>query len=88
MTTLNCNDWNDLFFHSFILSFDDVLTFKMNLKNPIIHFLTGGIILTVTGYGFKLDAALTVGGASCPVVTATHTQITCTVPASVSIYSQ
>jgi len=56
----------------------------------------GGSIVTITGYNFGLTGTVTIGGLSCPVVTRSHTTITCTLspgagsnlPVSVTVQSR
>ena len=48
-----------------------------------LNLSTGGLTLTVSGYGFPSTATVHVDDVLCPTVELTSTEITCTVPASV-----
>jgi hypothetical protein len=49
--------------------------------SPVSQALTsGGSTLTVTGINFGLSSSVRVGGNNCPILTQTHTTLTCRVP--------
>ncbi|KAL6460366.1 hypothetical protein MHYP_G00303320 [Metynnis hypsauchen] len=48
---------------------------------PTAGSITGGTIITVSGYGFGYDAVATVGNASCDVIYVDLNQLSCRVPA-------
>lgn len=48
--------------------------------------VTGGLPLTISGYGFKQDAEVTIDSAACEVQSVTASAIVCTVPHSVSTF--
>jgi len=46
--------------------------------------LTGGIVLTITGFGFASDASVAINSADCAVQSSTPSEIKCTLPGSVT----
>ncbi|WAR05573.1 PKHL1-like protein, partial [Mya arenaria] len=50
--------------------------------SPASSSLGGGVVLTVTGYGFKSDATITINSNDCGVLSVTTDTVTCTVPRS------
>ncbi|XP_056273684.1 fibrocystin-L-like [Pseudoliparis swirei] len=47
---------------------------------PLSGSVAGGTVLTVTGFGFGENAAVTVGGDECAVVDASYTELRCRTP--------
>ena len=57
------------------------------LTKTFLTIFSGGMTLTISGYGFKQDADVTINSAECKVMSVMADEITCTVPHSVSIHS-
>ncbi|KAI4871505.1 hypothetical protein NFI96_027165, partial [Prochilodus magdalenae] len=48
---------------------------------PTAGSITGGTVITISGYGFGFDTVVTVGNASCDVISVDSSQLRCRVPA-------
>ncbi|XP_076865903.1 fibrocystin-L-like isoform X2 [Brachyhypopomus gauderio] len=57
-------------------------TYQMGVTSivPTAGSITGGTILTISGYGFSQDTLVTVGNASCDIINRSLQQLTCRVP--------